>query len=316
LLARPNSVGHVGAICMSDPYELSAPLDLGALTELVNERAPLIPLQRQKLRTVPLGLDQPGWVDDDSFDVEYHVREISLPTPGSDAQLAEQISRIHARRLDRSKPLWEIYLVSRLSDGRQEMYTKIHHAAIDGVSGTELMGLLLDFSPAGRDLAPLNRSDRNLHPEVPLCSVGQRARWRCGPSAWCASLPKPPAFVRMRAAFPLALAHSADLADHIEVHVTKDATALLFPPARAGCHLNDRVMRDYLAPALKAIGREGVRIHDLRHFAGTQTARIGNLVETITRISVTEESWLLARWLATGYVFWSCAETCQAGGTG
>lgn len=73
-------------------------------------------------------------------------------------------------------------------------------------------------------------------------------------------------------------------------------------------------MRDYLAPALKAIGREGVRIHDLRHFAGTQTARIGNLVETIPRISVTEESWLLARWLATGYVFWSCAEPARLPG--
>ena len=76
----------------------------------------------------------------------------------------------------------------------------------------------------------------------------------------------------------------ADLADHLEVHVTKDGDALLFPPARNGCHLNDRVMRDYLAPALKAIGREGVRIHDLRHFAGTQAARVGNLVETMARL--------------------------------
>jgi integrase len=77
----------------------------------------------------------------------------------------------------------------------------------------------------------------------------------------------------------------ADLADHLEVHVAKDdAEALLFPPARSGCHLNDRVMRDYLTPALTAIGREGVRIHDLRHFAGTQTARVGNLVETMTRL--------------------------------
>ncbi len=193
LLERSNSAGHVGATCMLDPSELSAPLDLGALTELVNERAKLIPLLRQKLRTVPLGLDQPHWVDDDSFDVEYHVREISLPTPGSDAQLAEQISRIHARPLDRSKPLWEVYLVSGLSDGREAMYMKIHHAAIGGVSGTELMGLLLDLSPEGRDLAPPEPFRPKPAPELPLCSVGQRARWRCGPSALCASLPKPPA---------------------------------------------------------------------------------------------------------------------------
>ena len=132
---------------MLDPSELSAPLDLGALTDLVNERLPLIPVLRQKLRRVPFGLDQPHWVHDDSFDVEYHVREILLPTPGSDAQLAEQISRIHARPLDRSKPLWEIYLVSCLSDGRQAMYVKIHHAAIDGVSGTELMAYFWTSAP-------------------------------------------------------------------------------------------------------------------------------------------------------------------------
>jgi integrase len=76
----------------------------------------------------------------------------------------------------------------------------------------------------------------------------------------------------------------ADLADHLEVHVVKEPGALLFPPARNGCHLNDRVMRDYLAPALKSIGREGVRIHDLRHFAGTQAARVGNLFETMQRL--------------------------------
>jgi diacylglycerol O-acyltransferase len=178
----------------------------------VNERVPLIPLLRQKLRTVPLGLDQPHWVDDDSFDVEYHVREISLPTPGSDAQLAEQISRIHARPLDRSKPLWEIYLVSGLSDGRQAMYMKIHHAAIDGVSGTELMGLLLDLSPEGRDLAPpepfrpkpapgtatlLGWAARSLamRPVSVMRIVAEAARTVTG-------------FVRMHAAFPLALAHS------------------------------------------------------------------------------------------------------------
>jgi integrase len=75
-----------------------------------------------------------------------------------------------------------------------------------------------------------------------------------------------------------------DLKHHLKTYVAKDADALLFPPARSGCHLNDRVFREYFTEALKAIGREGVRVHDLRHFAGTQTARVGNLVETMGRL--------------------------------
>ena len=67
-------------------------------------------------------------------------------------------------------------------------------------------------------------------------------------------------------------------------YVGEDSDALLFPPARGGCHLNDKVFRDYLAPALKSIGREGVRVHDLRHFTGTQVARVGNLVETMAHL--------------------------------
>lgn len=80
--------------------------------------------------------------------------KISLPSPGSDVQLAEQISRLHARPLDRSRPLWETYLVSGLADGRLAVYTKMHHAAIDGVSGAEMLTLILDLSPEGRHFPP------------------------------------------------------------------------------------------------------------------------------------------------------------------
>jgi hypothetical protein len=90
---------------------------------------------RRKLLNVPLGLDQPYWIDDADFDIEYHVRELALPRPGSDAQLTEQVSRLHARPLDRSRPLWEIYLITGLAGRRAAVYTKIHHAAIDGASG-------------------------------------------------------------------------------------------------------------------------------------------------------------------------------------
>jgi diacylglycerol O-acyltransferase / wax synthase len=148
-LETHNSTGHVGGLLILDPSESPAPLDLAALTRLMNQRISRIPLLRQRLKYVPLGLDQPYWIDDQNFDIEFHVREISLPAPGSDAQLTEQVSRLHARPLDRRRPLWEMYLISGLAGGRLAVYTKIHHAAIDGVSGAELMTVLVDLTPEG-----------------------------------------------------------------------------------------------------------------------------------------------------------------------
>ena len=148
------TTGHVGGLSVLDAAGAPQPLTLARLTDVIAERLPLVPVLRRKLLNVPLGLDQPYWVDDPDFDIEYHVREIALPRPGSDAQLTEQVSRLHARPLDRSKPLWEIYLITGLAKRRAAVYTKIHHAAIDGVSGTELLTVLLDLDPSGRELPP------------------------------------------------------------------------------------------------------------------------------------------------------------------
>src|SRR5207248_5076592 len=84
-------------------------------------------------------------------DLEYHVRELALPPPPTDAKLAEQVARIFSRPLDRSRPLWEVYLIHGLQDGNIAVMTKIHHAVIDGMSGAEIMGVLLDLSPEGRE---------------------------------------------------------------------------------------------------------------------------------------------------------------------
>jgi diacylglycerol O-acyltransferase / wax synthase len=153
-LETANSTGHVGGISVLDPKDAPAPLTLARLTAVLSDRLPLIPVLRRKLLNVPLGLDQPYWVDDPNFDIEYHIREIALPRPGSDAQLTEQVARLHARPLDRSKPLWEIYLITGLSRRRAAVYTKIHHAAIDGASGAELLTILLDLTPDGREIPP------------------------------------------------------------------------------------------------------------------------------------------------------------------
>jgi diacylglycerol O-acyltransferase / wax synthase len=153
-LETANATGHVGGVCILDPRDAPEPLTLARLTAVLADRLPLVPVLRRRLLNVPFGLDQPYWVDDPDFDIEYHIREIALPRPGSEAQLTEQVSRLHARPLDRSRPLWEIYLITGLARKRAAVYTKIHHAAIDGASGAELLTVLLDLSPDGRDLPP------------------------------------------------------------------------------------------------------------------------------------------------------------------
>ena len=95
---------------------------------------------------------------DDHFDLGYHVRELALPEPGSLAQLAEQTARIYSRRLDRSRPLWELYLIHGLPEGRVALVTKIHHAAVDGMSGSEILTLLYDLTPEPREVEPPSAS--------------------------------------------------------------------------------------------------------------------------------------------------------------
>jgi diacylglycerol O-acyltransferase len=147
--------GHVGSICIVDPATVpGGVLDVERLRELVGERLHLVPPFRRRLVGVPFGLDNPYWIEDPNFDLTYHVRALALPAPGNDRQLAEQAGRLHARHLDRSHPLWEMYLITGLAGGRAAIYTKVHHAAIDGVSGNDLLAALLDRSPEGRDLPP------------------------------------------------------------------------------------------------------------------------------------------------------------------
>ena len=123
-----------------------------ALRDLVAERLHLLPPFRWRLAEVPFGLDHPYWFDDPDFDLDFHIREIALPAPGDERLLAEQVARLVARPLDRARPLWEMYLIHGLEDGRVAVLIKMHHAAVDGVSGAEVLGVLLDPSPEGRDV--------------------------------------------------------------------------------------------------------------------------------------------------------------------
>ncbi len=152
--------GHVGSIIVLDPATAPEPLTLERLRAHLASRAYLVPLMRRRLRDVPLGIDEPWWVEDRPIDVTAHVREIALPPPGDTRVLADVVARQHARALDRSRPLWEIVLLTGLAHGRAAVYTKIHHAAMDGVSGDDVLAAVLDPTPAGRDAAALEAAVR------------------------------------------------------------------------------------------------------------------------------------------------------------
>ncbi len=146
----PTNFGHVSSMTIYDPSGAPGGAGYEATYKLLEERMHMVPLFRRRLVEVPLGLDLPYWVEDPEFDLDFHVRHHAVPPPGTDEQLAEVISRIVARPLDRSRPLWEMYIIEGLAGGRIAQLTKIHHAAIDGAAGAQLLAALLDTDPTFR----------------------------------------------------------------------------------------------------------------------------------------------------------------------
>ena len=142
-------LGHVGSLCLYDPKGLRGRSLAEAFGAALEARLHLLPPYRRRLVEVPLGLDRPWWVEDPDFDLDYHLRHIAVPPPGDDQQLAALVARIHGRALDRARPLWEAYVIEGCANGLVALYTKIHHCTIDGVSGAEMLQVLLDRSPAG-----------------------------------------------------------------------------------------------------------------------------------------------------------------------
>src|SRR6202050_3937920 len=114
---------------------------------MVDAKLDLVPRYRQRVKTVPFELGRPVWVDDPHFNIEYHLRHTALPAPGGDRELRKLVGRVMSQQLDRSKPLWEIWIVEGLEDGRWAMLAKTHHAMVDGISGTDLLAVIMDLSP-------------------------------------------------------------------------------------------------------------------------------------------------------------------------
>jgi diacylglycerol O-acyltransferase len=139
---------HVGALVVFDGP--APPRD--DFCAHLESRLRLVPRYRQKLAFPRLEMGRPFWVDDPSFNIDYHVRHTALPKPGSEEQLRHLVGRIFSQRLDRSKPLWELWVVQGLEDGRFAIISKTHHALVDGVAGVDIATVLFDLSPVPGEL--------------------------------------------------------------------------------------------------------------------------------------------------------------------
>src|SRR5258707_5577794 len=142
-LERGGAHMHVAGCAI---FEGTAPTH-DELLEMIDSRLHLVPRYRQRLAFVPLGQGRPVWVDDPHFNLSYHVRHTALPSPGGEQQLRRLTGRVFSEALDRSKPLWELWLVEGLSDDRFALLSKTHHALVDGISGVDIMTVLFDASP-------------------------------------------------------------------------------------------------------------------------------------------------------------------------
>jgi WS/DGAT/MGAT family acyltransferase len=143
-----------------DTSGMVSPLTYERLVAHLNSRIHLAKSFRSHLTTVPFDLGNPYWVDDPAFDVEFHVRHLALPAPGTWRQLCTQVARLHARPIDLKRPPWELYLIEGLDNidrvpaGGCALFLRIHHAAIDGVTGAEILNVLHDRTPEGDHVDP------------------------------------------------------------------------------------------------------------------------------------------------------------------
>jgi diacylglycerol O-acyltransferase / wax synthase len=149
-LEEPTTAMHVGSVAIFETPPDG--FDYERLLALVQARIAYVPRYRQRVRVVPGRLANPVWVDDEDFDIEYHVRRSALPRPGTTAQLTELVARVQSRQLDRDRPLWEVYLVEGLQDDRFALVTKTHQALVDGVNAVDIGQVLLDDDAALPDV--------------------------------------------------------------------------------------------------------------------------------------------------------------------
>jgi diacylglycerol O-acyltransferase len=145
---------HVSAVLIADPSTAPGGFNFENFVQRTEERLYMAPQFRWRMIPVPLGLDRPVWVEDPHFDIRSHIRRIGVPPPGGPEQLGNLVGDLVSLKIDRKKPLWEFWVIEGLEGGRIAMLAKIHHAIIDGVSGSELATVLLDIEPDPPPIPP------------------------------------------------------------------------------------------------------------------------------------------------------------------
>jgi diacylglycerol O-acyltransferase len=169
---------HIGGLTVVE----GPPPTMTEFLEQIRRRLHLVPRYRHKLASTALDSGRPVWIDDPSFNLEYHIRHTALPSPGRWEQLCGLTARIFSQQLDRSKPLWEMWLIEGLEDDRFALITKTHHSLIDGIAGVDLATVLFDLSP---DPPPIRHSGRPWKPHAEpnsaeLVAAGLRGAVRAG----------------------------------------------------------------------------------------------------------------------------------------
>ena len=143
-----NTPMHVAGLQHFEPPAEAGEDFFDVLRRYIAERVHLIPFMTRCLRPTPLGMDHPVWVRDESFEIDRHVRRIRVPSPGSPRQLEQVVARLHEESLDRTRPLWQYWLIEGLEDGSVAFYSKYHHACIDGMAGQAIIDLLFSDDPS------------------------------------------------------------------------------------------------------------------------------------------------------------------------
>ncbi len=280
----PTTPQHVGALAI-----LTAPgggLDYDRLVRLIEERISLAPRYRQKMRPVPLNLANPVWVDDAEFDITYHVRRSALPRPGTERELLEFCARIQSRLLDRDRPLWEMYLVEGLSDGRVAIVTKTHPSMVAGgadATGIDIAEVLFDESPEPRRTV-----------EAVWMPAREPSRVQLVSDALCGAVRRPAALVdtvrlsmrEARSTTSWLTSTAAGLAGGVAGALTRTARTPQVSPLRANLGQHRRI----------AVARA-----DLDDFRRVRALRGGTVHDVILAVLTTAlRQWLQARGAALG----------------
>lgn len=147
-LETPSNHMHVMAVAVLDPGDVEGGVTRDSIKRLVRARLDRLPPFRRRVVTVPFGIWHPVWVEDPGFDLDYHVRRVVVPSPAGMRELAEIVGDIASRQLDRTRPLWELWVAHGLERDRVALIAKMHHAAIDGASGVEVLAQLVDLEPS------------------------------------------------------------------------------------------------------------------------------------------------------------------------